>query len=129
MDLKVGITGQAEEQVTGRNTASSMGSGGIEVYATPAMIALMEKAAAGTVQPYLPEGNSTVGTMINIKHIAATPVGMNITAKAELIEVNEKRLTFKIEAYDDKEKIGEGTHERYIITVEKFIARVNSKKA
>jgi predicted thioesterase len=76
----------------------------------------------------LPEGNSTVGTMINIKHIAATPVGMNITAKAELIEVNEKRLIFKIEAFDDKEKIGEGTHERYIISIDKFVARVYSKK-
>ena len=127
MDLKVGITGEAQDQVTGKNTASSMGSGGIDVYATPAMIALMEKAAAITVQPYLPEGSSTVGTMVNIKHIAATPVGMNITAKAELIEVNEKRLIFKIEAYDDKEKIGEGTHERYIIAIDKFIARVNNK--
>ena len=127
MELKIGLMFEISEEVTLNNTASALGSGGIDVYATPAMIALMEKAAMNAVQPALVEGLSTVGTMVNIKHMAATPVGMTVTAKAELIEVSEKRLLFKVEAFDGKDKIGEGTHERFIISVEKFISRVNMK--
>ncbi len=128
MELKIGLVCEISEEVTLNNTASALGSGGIDVYATPAMIALMEKAAMNAVQPAIEEGLSTVGTMVNIKHMAATPVGMTVTAKAELIEVSEKRLLFNVEAFDGKDKIGEGTHERFIISVEKFISRVNSKK-
>lgn len=127
MELKIGLMFEISEEVTLNNTASALGSGGIDVYATPAMIALMEKAAMNAAQPALAEGLSTVGTMVNIKHMAATPVGMTVTAKAELIEVSEKRLLFKVEAFDGKDKIGEGTHERFIISVEKFISRVNMK--
>ena len=128
MELKIGLICEISEEVTQDNTASALGSGGIDVYATPAMIALMEKASMNAVQPALAVGLSTVGTMVNIKHIAATPVGMTVTAKAELLEVSEKRLLFKVEAFDEKDKIGEGTHERFIINVEKFISRVNAKK-
>lgn len=128
MELKIGLICEISEEVTLNNTASALGSGGIDVYATPAMIALMEKAAMNAVQPALAIGLSTVGTMVNIKHMAATPVGMTVTAKAELLEVSEKRLLFKVEAFDEKDKIGEGTHERFIINVEKFISRVNAKK-
>ncbi len=128
MELKIGLICEIREEVTLKNTASALGSGGIDVYATPAMIALMEKAAMNAVQSALAEGLSTVGTMVNIKHMAATPVGMTVTAKAELIEVSEKRLLFKVEAFDEKDKIGEGIHERFIINVEKFISRVNAKK-
>lgn len=128
MELKIGLICEISEEVTLNNTASALGSGGIDVYATPAMIALMEKAAMNAVQSALAEGLSTVGTMVNIKHMAATPVGMTVTAKAELTEIAEKRLLFKVEALDGKDKIGEGIHERFIINVEKFISRVNAKK-
>ena len=128
MELKIGLICEINEEVTLNNTASALGSGGIDVYATPAMIALMEKSAMNAVQSALAEGLSTVGTMVNIKHMAATPVGMTVTAKAELTEIADKRLLFKVEAFDGKDKIGEGTHERFIINVEKFISRVNAKK-
>ncbi len=127
MDLKVGITGSTDVLVSEANTAKTMGSGSLDVFATPAMIALMEKAASMTVQNYIDEDSSTVGTMINIKHIAATPIGMNVTAKAELVEIEGKRLVFSVEAFDGKDKIGEGQHERFIIKAEKFIAKANSK--
>lgn len=128
MELKIGIIGSSEILVNSNNTAKTMGSGDLEVFATPAMIALMEKAATQAVLEYLPEGSSTVGTMINVKHIAATPVGMNIAAQATLIEVEGKRLLFSVEAFDGKDKIGEGQHERFIINVEKFMSRTNGKK-
>lgn len=127
MDLKVGITGSTDVLVSEANTAKTMGSGSLDVFATPAMIALMEKAASMTVQNYIDEDSSTVGTMINIKHIAATPIGMNVTAKAELVEIEGKRLVFSVEAFDGKDKIGEGQHERFIVKAEKFIAKANSK--
>ncbi|MHB8062843.1 MAG: thioesterase family protein [Ruminiclostridium sp.] len=127
MKLNVGMTGNAEILVNSDNTARAMGSGALEVFATPAMIALMEKAATLAVQDCLPEGSSTVGTMINVKHLAATPMGMNIAAQATLIEADGKRLLFSVEAFDGKDKIGEGQHERFIINVDKFVARANSK--
>ncbi|EPR14372.1 thioesterase family protein [Ruminiclostridium papyrosolvens] len=127
MELEVGITGSAQVLVSEANTAKTMGSGSLDVFATPAMIALMEKAASLAVQNYIDEDSSTVGTMINIKHIAATPVGMNVTARAELAEIDGKRLVFTVEAFDGKAKIGEGQHERFIINAQKFIARANSK--
>lgn len=127
MEMKIGITGKAEVLVGNSNTAKTMGSGDLEVFATPAMIALMEKAATQAVKEYLPEGSSTVGTMLNVKHIAATPVGMNVAAQATLIEIYGKRLLFAVEAFDGKDKIGEGQHERFIINVDKFMSRVNGK--
>lgn len=128
MEIKIGMTGNAEALVDSNNTAKAMGSGDLEVYATPAMIALMEKAATLAVAEYLSEGSSTVGTMINVKHIAATPVGMNIAANATLIKADGKRLLFTVEAFDGKNKIGEGQHERFIINVDKFLARASGKK-
>ncbi|AEY64374.1 thioesterase family protein [Clostridium sp. BNL1100] len=127
MELKVGITGSTEVLVSEANTAKTMGSGSLDVFATPAMIALMEKAASMAVQNYIDEDSSTVGTMINIKHIAATPIGMNVTARAELVEIDGKRLVFTVEAFDGKDKIGEGQHERFIIKAAKFILKANSK--
>lgn len=127
MELKIGITGKSEVLVDNSNTAKAMGSGDLEVFATPAMIALMEKAATLAVAECLPEGSSTVGTMINVKHIAATPVGMNVAARATLNQIDGKRLVFEVEAFDGKDKIGEGQHERFIINVEKFMARTNGK--
>lgn len=127
MELKVGLTGNAEVLVSESNTAKKMGSGNLDVFATPAMIALMEKAASMAVQPYIGESSSTVGTMIDVKHIAATPVGMNVAARAELIEIDGKKLIFSVEAFDGKDKIGEGRHERFIINTQKFITKVDSK--
>lgn len=127
-NLKTGITGEAKTIVTETNTAIALGSGGVAVFATPAMIALMEKAALSSVAPYLPEGSSTVGIRIESTHSAATPLGMEVTARCELVEIDGKRLVFKVEAYDNFDKVGEGTHERFIINVEKFMKKNEEKK-
>lgn len=127
MALTPGLIGEAQTQVTMENTAAAVGSGGITVFSTPMMVALMENAALRAVQPYLAEGESTVGTIVNIKHLAATPVGMKVRAVARLEAVEGRRLVFTVEAFDDKEKIGEGAHERYVIAVERFLERVRQK--
>lgn len=125
--LKVGIKGQAEAMVTDVNTAVAYGSGGVSVFATPAMIGLMEKASLISVDKLLGEGMTTVGTMVEVQHLAATPVGMNVTATSELIEVDGKRLVFAVEARDEVELVGRGKHERYIVAEEKFLARSFAK--
>lgn len=126
--LKVGVKGEARTTVSEKNTAATMGSGSITVFATPAMIALMENAALSSVQDYLPEGSTTVGIKISSSHIAATPLGMEVTAKSELTEIDGKRLVFKVEAFDSVEKIGEGIHERFIINIDKFMAKNDGKR-
>jgi len=126
-DLKVSMHGEARTRVNGENTALKFGSGKVDVFGTPAMVALMEEASINTVDKDLPEGFATVGIELNIKHIAATPKGMNITASAELIEIDGKRLVFKVEAFDEVEKIGDGTHQRFIIELDKFKHRAQNK--
>ncbi len=116
-----------ERLVEERDTAVSFGSGMVRVYATPMMIGLMENASLKAVDTHLPEGFATVGTHLDVKHMAATPVGMEVKAEAELIEVEGKKLKFKIVAFDEKEKIGEGFHSRYIIRVDKFIQSADEK--
>jgi len=113
--------------VTRENTAAAVGSGGVDVFATPMMVALMEMAALRLVQPHLAEGETTVGTIVNVKHTAATPLGMSVRAVARLDAVDGRRLVFTVEAYDDREKIGEGTHERFVVQLQKFLDRVNKK--
>lgn len=125
--LEPPIHGEARTMVSEDNTAIRFGSGSVDVFATPAMIALMEEAAINAVDSKLPEGQATVGTELNIKHMAATPVGMNVTARADLLEVEGRRLTFRIEAFDELEKIGEGSHQRYIIELERFRDKASSK--
>lgn len=125
--MNTGINGEARETVNENNTALKMKSGGLMVYATPAMIALAEQAAYKSVEPYLEEGQGTVGTLMNVKHLAATPVGMEITAKSELTSIEGRKLTFKIEVFDEREKIGEGVHERFIVNNEKFQNKANGK--
>jgi predicted thioesterase len=129
MDLKlqIGLEGMKSETVTAANTAIAYGSGGVAVYATPAMIGLMEGACLSAVDPLLDEGTATVGTAINVSHLAATPLGMQVRAKAKLVDIAGKRLTFTVEAYDEKEKIGEGRHERYIIHLDKFLQKTAAK--
>ncbi|MES0341518.1 MAG: thioesterase family protein [Candidatus Humimicrobiaceae bacterium] len=126
-NLKVPMHGEARTRVSGDNTALKFGSGSVDVFGTPAMIALMEEASINTVDKNLPVGFATVGIVLNIKHIAATPKGMNITASAELTEIDGKRLVLKVEAFDEVEKIGEGTHQRFIIELDKFKNRVQGK--
>lgn len=128
-NLQLGMTAEKSEEVTENNTAIKYGSGGVAVYATPAMIGIMEGTCLAAVDPFLPEGMSTVGIHLDVKHMAATPVGMSVRATAKLIEISGKRLTFTVEAYDNKEKIGEGTHQRYIIDLAKFLQKAQEKKA
>lgn len=125
--MNAGIKGYKEVTVTKELTAISLGSGDLEVYATPAMIALMEETASESVKPRLEVGQGSVGTCIAIKHLAATPIGMRVRCESELVEVDGRRLVFHITAYDEKDKIGEGTHERFIISNDKFQSKVNSK--
>lgn len=122
LNLSIGLKYKEEKTVTMNDTAKVFGSGAAEVFATPMMIGLMEAASMNAVKDYLPKGHSTVGTMVNIKHISATKVGKRVWADAELIEVDRKRLVFKIDAYDEDKKIGEGTHERFVIDEKKFMS-------
>jgi len=126
-DVKPGLVGEKTELVTGENLATRYGSGGAAVYATPAMIGLMESASLNAVDPILPEGWCTVGMRLDVKHLAATPPGMTVRARAELETVEGRRLVFKVVAYDDREKIGEGTHERFIINLNKFLSKIEEK--
>jgi fluoroacetyl-CoA thioesterase len=127
INLKVGLTASIETKVFNKNSAEEMGSGDLNVYATPAMICLMERCAMSAVSLHLPKGYTTVGTAVNIKHMAATPIGMKVKAVAELIAIEGRKLTFKVEAFDAKEKIGEGQHERYIVESVKFREKVYGK--
>lgn len=128
-ELSHGVRGTQEELVTEKNIASALGSGGLAVYATPCMITLMEYCAMESVKPYLPEGSSTVGTLINVKHLAATPMGMKIRCETELVEVDRRRLVFLCRAYDEAGLIGEGTQERFIVDNAKFMEKTQAKRA
>jgi fluoroacetyl-CoA thioesterase len=123
MTLQAGLTGEATTTVVHENTAAAVGAGGVEVFATPMMIALMENAAWKAVIDHLDEGQATVGTLVNVKHLAATPLGQRVRATAELIEIDRRRLVFKVEAYDEKQKIGEGFHERFIVNLARFLQK------
>lgn len=127
LNVSVGLVKEVNIVVAEKDTAAAFGSGSIFVLATPMMITLMENAALQAVQEVLPEGYTTVGTHLDVSHLAATPMGMEARAVAELIEVEGKRLKFKVSAYDAKDKIGEGFHERYIVEIEKFMNRINNK--
>ena len=126
--MQIGITGKQTITVTEEKTAQAMGSGTLPVFATPAMIALMENTASKSVEAKLDEGAGTVGTLINVTHVAATPVGMDVTCETKLVEVDRKRLVFEVKAYDAAGVIGEGTHERFIIDNERFLAKAEAKK-
>jgi len=126
-DLPIGLTAEIEMEVQQKDTAVEFGSGEVAVFATPKMIGLMENAAVKAVDPHLPEGFATVGTRIDVKHIAATPVGMTVRAHAKLTGTDNRKLTFWVEAFDEVEKIGEGTHERFIIDVKKFSEKAERK--
>lgn len=121
------IKATVNEMVTEQNTALSVGSGSLKVYATPAMLALIEKASCEALNGLLNEGETSVGTLLNVKHLAATPVGMKVSATAELIERDGRKLVFNVSASDECGLIGEGIHERFVVYSEKFIEKTNSK--
>lgn len=123
-----GMTFEVEKDVSSSDTAEHFGSGGIAVLATPVMIGWMENAAMNAVKASLPEGFDTVGTNVTVNHLAATPVGMTVRVVAEVIEVNGRMIEFKVKAYDEKDKIGSGTHTRAIIEKDRFLEKVNGKK-
>ena len=127
--LKTGIKGHQELVVTQELTAKNMGSGVMDVFATPAMLALMEKTAFTSVAEYLNEGCGSVGTKVDIEHVASSPVGMKITCDSDLIEIEGRKLVFICEAYDEKGLIGKGTHERFIVENKKFQEKTDNKLA
>ncbi len=123
-ELKPGLTGTAETVVRETNTALAMGSGSLYVFATPGMIALMEQAACNAVAACLDEESTSVGTLVNITHDAATGMGKKVTAKATLAAVKGRKLVFEITAADEDKQIGKGTHERFIVNKERFMAKL-----
>ncbi len=124
--LEVGLVNTVQEIVTGEMSAVAYGNVGVDVFATPAMIGLIERTAHFCIP--LEDGQATVGTKVNVEHLAATPIGMTVTATAEIIEVEGRRILFKIEAHDEVDQIASGTHERFIVnSMEKFLARVAAK--
>ena len=125
--MEIGIIGTQTITVTADKTASSLGSGVLDVFGTPFMIALMENTAYKSVQPFLEENQGTVGTLLNVRHVAATPLGMEVRCETKLIEVDRKRLVFEVKAYDACGLIGEGLHERFIVDNQKFMQKTNAK--
>ncbi len=126
--LSTGIKGRKTTEVTQENTAEAVGSGTLPVFATPAMIALIEATASGSVAPFLEEGSTTVGTHLDIAHSSATPVGMSATCETELVEVDRRRLVFRVVVTDAKGEIGSGTHERFVVDNAKFMSKAESKR-
>lgn len=126
--LQIGMTAETSRIVAQEDTAMAIGSGTAPVLATPKLIALLENAAMNAVGKALEEGTATVGTKISAEHIVATPLGMKVTAKATLISIENRKLTFELEAHDEVEKVAFGVHERFIVYEEKFIAKANAKK-
>lgn len=124
----VGLTGEAAVVVVQENTARHMGSGAVAVFATPEMVRLMERAAVNALKEHLAPGQQSVGTVVNVKHLAATPLGATVTARAELVSAEGRRLLFKVSAYDGAELIGEGMHERALIDLARFEQRVAAKQ-
>ncbi len=128
-DLKPGLTGSAELLVGVEHTAPSIGSGLVPVLATPVMINVIEAAALAAVEHLLPAGHQSLGIHLDVRHFAATPIGMRVSATAELIAVDGRTLTFRVEARDDREPIGDGSHQRVVVNVARFDARVQKKVA
>ena len=125
--LKPGMVHEEELVVAEQHTAAHLGSGGVKVLATPIMVALMEAAARNLADPNLEPGHMSVGTALNIKHLAATPLGMRVRARAELVSAEGRWLNFKVEAFDEREKVGEGTHTRAIVNLKRFWDKLQTK--
>lgn len=126
-ELKPGLKGCAETLVAPGNTAADIGSGALPVFSTPHMIALMEKASMAAIASCLEEGQGSVGTNVNVSHLAATPVGMAVRAESELVAVDRRMLTFRVHAYAGEELIGEGSHQRCLIMNDRFMEKTQAK--
>jgi len=125
--LRIGLTGEASLVVAEAHTAPHVGSGKVRVLATPVMVNLMEAAALDAAERYLSAGYQSLGTHLDVRHIAATPVGMRVTARAELIRIDGRHLTFQVAAHDERELIGDGTHVRVVVNVARFDQRAQAK--
>lgn len=128
MNIEPGASHEISWTVTPERTADAMGNPGVTVFATPAVIGLLEQAANGVIVPHLPPGARTVGTMVDVRHLAATPIGMTVRGKATVLETDGRRYLFSVEAWDGKDKIAEGRHERFVVLdLQKFLARAHKK--
>jgi fluoroacetyl-CoA thioesterase len=127
-EIAPGLASECQLLVEEENTAIHLGSGNVSALATPEMIRWMEKASVAAVDPLLPEGYKTVGILVNVRHLAATPMGMKVRVRAELVEVDGRRLVFRVEAHDEVEKVGEGEHHRMIIDAKRFGEKVSKKR-
>ena len=126
-ELTPGLIGEVETVVTEADTADRWGSGLVPVFGTPALVGLMEGAAVEALAGHLPPGQTTVGGRIDVQHLAPTPVGMRVRGRAELLEVEGRRLVFRVEAWDEVEQIGKATHERFVVDEERFVAKAKAK--
>lgn len=126
--IQPGLIGKAKITVSESVLATYLGSGSIEVYATPGMVALMEAAAVAAIDPLLPEGQASVGVALQVKHLAATPPGEEVRAQAEVVDVDGRKVTLEVRAWDEHELIGEGTHVRYVIDVARFVKGMQAKR-
>jgi predicted thioesterase len=126
--LEAGLIGEARRVVDASMLASRMGSGSLDVLATPALVALMEEAACAAIQPRLAADQTSVGTRIDIAHLAPTPPGAEVRARAELVQVDGRRLLFRVEAFDNRERVGEGQHERALVDPRRLVARATAKQ-
>lgn len=127
MSITVGLKGKATTKASEANSAKTAGSGVLDVFATPSMVALMEQAAWQSIAPFLEEDESSVGTALQISHSSATPLGLEVWAESEVTEVEGKRVEFTVTAFDSKGEIGKGTHQRFIVKVPKFMSKAESK--
>ncbi len=127
MSIEIGLKGRSETVVTEQNTANAVGSGLVPVFATPYMVALMENAAANSLLPDLAEDEGTVGTLLHVTHSSATPIGMRVWAESTVTAVEGKKICFEVVAYDEAGEIGRGTHERFLIRPERFLAKAQAK--
>lgn len=125
--LGIGLKGEAEILVGDAQTAPRVGSGRVRVLATPVMINMMEAAALDAIESMLPDGHQSLGTHLNVGHYAATPVGMTLRATAEVTKIDGRNIEFRVEAFDDKERIGDGTHVRVVVNVQRFDKRIQKK--
>ena len=124
--LEIGIKGKDYDFVSKDNTAASLHSGALDIYSTPSMVTLMEKTCAESIEPELEDGYGSVGISLDIKHLSPSPIGIKINCESELIEIDRKRLVFKVKVFDEKGLIGEGTHQRYIVKNDIFLNKANS---
>ncbi|MEM7119051.1 MAG: hotdog domain-containing protein [Chloroflexota bacterium] len=129
MTIEIGMTGSKTAVVTLNLSADVMGSGSIATYATPAMLALMEGAAASAIEEAAGEGNTSVGTFVELHHVAATPLGATVRAEAKVIAVDGRKIRFEIAAYDEHEQIGKGEHVRFVVNTQRFVERLAKKEA